>query len=97
MEDSHIREVKVSKEDFLERAYPSEYIKGQVLRGGGATIPVAVSLGNKREYRGKRKPKTSYKLFANCTIYYAKTTEERDKKTFIKCLERTGVPVLLFC
>lgn len=71
------------------------YVYGQIRRS--AVFPVYVVLGTETPYTLSTKddPKTQYRRFVNCTVYYAETEEQLDGEQYLAV--ELGVTVVIYC
>ncbi|MEH2363525.1 hypothetical protein [Nostoc sp.] len=86
--------VKVTREDFEESASDG-WVDGQVQ--GRSGIWVYIELGKEVEYspRPSDDPKTDYKCFKGCGVFYAKSQEMLEEEEWLFTDE--NVTVIIYC
>jgi hypothetical protein len=88
------KRVKVDIEIF-NGAADNLRVHGAIIRA--SPIHVAVLLGKERPYRGYKKEGVRYKLFLDCEIFYAQSSEDLQEGFFVKGIPRYKCPVILWC
>jgi hypothetical protein len=86
--------VKVTREDF-EESVSDGWVDGQVQ--GRSGIWVYVELGKEVEYipHQSDNPKTDYKCFKGCSIFYAKSQEMLEEEKWLFTDE--NITVIIYC
>jgi nicotinamidase-related amidase len=86
--------VKVTREDF-EESFSDGWVDGQVQ--GRSGVWVYVELGKEVEYipRPSDNPKTDYKCFKGCSIFYAKSQEMLEREEWLFTDE--NITVIIYC
>lgn len=86
--------VKVAREDFLE-AETNGWIDGQL--DGKSGIWVYVELGQEVEYipQDKDNPKTDYRLFMRCDVFYATSQKMLEDEEWL--LSDKNIAVIIYC
>ena len=88
--------------EYFDTARAGEYIYGSITvrfeipKGyKKEQYSVLVKLGSRVNYTLKGDPKTRYKMFVDCTVWFALNDDDCDKGKFFN--SRTNVEVILCC
>ncbi|MDF5726550.1 MAG: hypothetical protein PUP92_00555 [Rhizonema sp. PD38] len=89
------RNIKVTTYDFEHYAFSKGWIDGYI--AGKRSIYVYIELGLETEYepRPNDAPKTEYKYFYGCNVFYATSIENLEKEIFEA--EEQNVTVIIYC
>ena len=89
-----VRRIKVTQEDFSLATSIDGWVDGLIQ--GRRGLWVYVELGSEEEYIPKPNdnPKTEYRLFRFCDVYFAKTKESLEAGEFES--DERGVTVIIY-
>jgi len=87
--------IKTTRKYFECQAFSGGWIDGHL--SGKPSIAVYVELGEEKKYRSSPNddPKTEYKFFYGCTVYYGTSLENLEKEIFEA--QDYNVSVVIYC